>query len=77
MKIIYEYPYKYLTHAWDGEIEREKGGRFLSLCGASVYDNGADDTTTEVTCGMCLRLLAARRLDNKLEPLAVQSSLGC
>ena len=69
MKIIYEYPYKYITHAWDGEIERGRGGRQLALCGVSVYDNGADDTFTEVTCGTCRRHLAARGLGHKLQPI--------
>ena len=73
MKIILEDwgDHKHRSHAWDEEsrpwwapLSR------MALCGKRVVDTKSDDAAAEVTCGSCLRLLAAKGFDAKLQPIA-------
>ena len=68
MKIIWGDP-RCKSHAWDFERFGEPTLRW-GLCGIYVYETGFDAIASEVTCRTCLRLLAARELDNKLQPIA-------
>ena len=67
MRIIQE-DRKHKSHAWDGESRPWWASLSrMPICGKRVVDTGSDDAATEVTCGSCLRLLAARGLDSKTE----------
>ena len=67
MKIIWDgNNYMAQNHAWDGEWSPQWR---KAICGALVANTDSDDAATEVTCGSCLRSLAARGLGHKLQPI--------